>query len=208
MIARLRGEVVAVEADWAVLDVGGVGYRVFAHPRALGWLRDAPPPVTLHIHTAVREDALTLFGFASREELALFRLLIGVERVGPRVALAILGRAEWPVVVRALSAGDPELLATVPGIGTKTAARLVLELREKLDGLAGAVTIATPAAAPGPTLQPAIDAVVGLGFPAGQARRAVERAAEEAAGAEAPLDELVAGALRRLDPGSTPRASR
>src|SRR5439155_15725667 len=93
-------------------------------------------PVTLHVHTAVSDDAIRLFGFVTAEELRLFRLLLGVERIGPRAALGILGRAELPTLVRALRAGDAKLVATVPGIGPKTAERVVLELRGRLDGLA------------------------------------------------------------------------
>ncbi|HVA21277.1 MAG TPA: Holliday junction branch migration protein RuvA [Candidatus Micrarchaeia archaeon] len=208
MIARLRGEVAAVEPEWAVLDVGGIGYQVFAHPRMLAWLEAAAGPVTVHVHTAVREDAISLFGFASAEELAVFRLLIGVERVGPRAALAILGRAEWPTLVRTIAADDPQLLASVPGIGAKTAARLILELRGKLDGLAGAALQGErPAAPPGPLTTAAVEAVVGLGYPAPTARRAV-RQAVEAAGGAASLDQVVTDALRRLDPGAGERSSR
>src|SRR5207253_7874404 len=92
--------------------------------------------VTLRVHTAVSDDAIRLFGFSTGDELRLFRLLIGVERIGPKAALGILGRAELPVMVRAIRGGDAALVATVPGIGRKTAERVILELRDKLDGIA------------------------------------------------------------------------
>ncbi len=200
MIASLHGPVQAVEAEWAVVDVAGVGYRVFGHPRTLAWLRCETGPVTVHVHTAVRDDAITLFGFATREELTCFRLLIGVERVGPRAALAILGRAEWPTLVRTIAAGDPALLASVPGIGARTAARLILELRGKLDGLAGVADQAPAPVAVDRLTAPAVAAVVGLGFPATVARGAVRRAVE-AFGPDAGLEQVVALALRGLDRG-------
>ncbi|HUY98410.1 MAG TPA: Holliday junction branch migration protein RuvA [Verrucomicrobiae bacterium] len=200
MIARLRGRVEAVEAEWAVVDVGGVGYRVHAHPRTLAWLRTVETCVTVHIHTQVRDDAISLFGFPSREELECFRLLIGVERVGPRAALAILSRAEWETLVRTIAQGDPAVLASVPGIGPKTAARLILELRGKLDQLTGAAAASGEVAAPDPAAAPAAAALVGLGYPSAIARRAVRRA-REAAGPQAGLEAIVTEALRGLDPG-------
>ena len=92
--------------------------------------------VTLHVHTAVSDDAIRLYGFLGRDELRLFRLLIGVERIGPKAALSILGRAELPAMVRAIRDGDVALVATVPGIGRRTAERVILELRDRLADLA------------------------------------------------------------------------
>src|SRR4029077_12280017 len=91
--------------------------------------------VTLHVHTAVSDDAIRLFGFLHVEELRLFRLLLGVERIGPKAALGILGRAELPTLVRAIRLQDAALVTTVPGIGRKTAERVTLELSDRLDGM-------------------------------------------------------------------------
>ncbi len=203
MIAQLRGAVAALTDEWVVLDVGGVGYRVFVHPRTGAWLRGEPGPVVLHTHTAVRDDAISLYGFPSAEELACFRLLIGVERIGPKAALAILARAEWPVLVQAIQAGEAVILAAVPGIGPKTAARVILELRGKMDGLDARLPAAAGGASPpARTLRDSAVAVLaGLGFSTAQARAAVAAAA--AGDAEpAGLEQLVAAALRRLDPVS------
>src|SRR5579862_6041542 len=133
MIALLRGELVELADDHVVVDTGGVGYEVFCHLRTIATLhtsRDAA--VTLHVHTSVSADAIRLYGFATHDELRLFRLLIGVERIGPKAALGILGRAELPTLVRAIAEGDIALVATVPGIGRKTAERVILELRDKV----------------------------------------------------------------------------
>jgi len=200
VIAQLRGAVSAVTDEWVVLDVGGVGYRVFVHPRTGAWLRGQSAAVLLHIHTAVRDDAISLYGFPTAEELACFRLLIGVERIGPKAALAILARAEWPVLVQAIQAGEAVILAAVPGIGPKTAARVILELRGKLDGLDARVPAAAGAAPPvaRALTDSAVGVLTGLGFSTAQARGAV--AAAVAAAEPAGLEELVAAALRRLDP--------
>ena len=138
MIALLSGQVISVEDDEVVINVHGVGYQVYCHLRTLAALHDLgeQTEVTLHIHTAVGTDAIRFFGFLSREELRLFRQLIGVERIGPKAALGILGRAELPTLVRAIRGGDAAFVATVPGIGRKTAERVVLELRDKLGGVA------------------------------------------------------------------------
>src|SRR6202011_6389737 len=120
---------------------------VQCHLRTAVALAGAPRDVTLHVHTSVSADAIRLYGFTTVEELRLFRLLIAVERIGPKAALGILGRADLATMVRALRSGDAAMVATVPGIGLKTAERGVLELRDKLDGLALPGDAAAPAAA-------------------------------------------------------------
>lgn len=199
MIAMLRGRVAAVEDDVVILDVNGVGYAVQCHLRTAVSLHGAGGDVTLHIHTSVSDDAIRLYGFATGEELRLFRLLIGVERIGPKAALGILGRADLTTMVRALRSGDAALVATVPGIGVKTAERVVLELRGKLDQLALPGDTATPAAAAAQeAIRSAVDGLATMGFREAAARDAVQAALRD--GAE-PLDvaALVAAALRRLD---------
>jgi Holliday junction DNA helicase RuvA len=199
VIAMLRGRVAAVDGDLVTLDVNGVGYAVQCHLRTAVALHGTSGEVALHVHTSVSADAIRLYGFASAEELRLFRLLIAVERIGPKAALGILGRADLTTMVRALRSGDAAMVATVPGIGLKTAERVVLELRDKLDGLAlpGDTATAGEAAAE-QAIRAAVDGLATMGFREATARDAVKAALRD--GAE-PLDvaALVASALRRLD---------
>jgi Holliday junction DNA helicase RuvA len=199
VIALLRGRVAAVDDDLVTLDVNGVGYAVQCHLRTAVSLHGTAGEVTLHVHTSVSADAIRLYGFASAEELRLFRLLIAVERIGPKAALGILGRADLTTMVRALRSGDAAMVATVPGIGLKTAERVVLELRDKLDGLALPGDSATPTeAAAEQAVRAAVDGLATMGFREATARDAVKAALRD--GTE-PLDvaALVASALRRLD---------
>ena len=134
MIALTRGELVAgSDDDHVVLETGRRRLRgplPPAHHRDAAQMGDRA--VTLYVHTAVSDDAIRLYGFLGRDELRLFRLLIGVERIGPKAALCILGRAELPTLVRAIRDGDVALVATVPGIGRRTAERVILELRDRV----------------------------------------------------------------------------
>lgn len=137
MIERLRGAVVAKAADGVVIDVGGVGFRLETSSVTL---RDVPAvgtEMTVFTHLNVREDALQLYGFSSEEERELFRLFIGVSKIGPKLALAALSCRRAPDLKRALALGDVALFASVPGIGKKTAERLILELREKVGTIPG-----------------------------------------------------------------------
>jgi Holliday junction DNA helicase RuvA len=203
MIARLRGRVVGLDADQAVLETGGVGYQVFCHLRTLAALHElGENDVTLYIHTSVSDEAIRLYGFLDRDELRLFRLLIGVERIGPKAALGILGRAQLPTMVRAIREGDVALVSTVPGIGRKTAERLILELRDRL----GDLSLATEPVASGVSRQAdeaAIAGLVSLGFREQEARSAVRAAAAQSAD-DGDVTALVGRALRVLDVGATP----
>ncbi|HEY0409978.1 MAG TPA: Holliday junction branch migration protein RuvA [Candidatus Dormibacteraeota bacterium] len=200
MIALLSGRVAALDGSTAIIDTGGVGYEVGCHLRTIAALHEwsvGEVPVTLHIHTSVSADAIRLYGFLGGAELRLFRLLLGVERIGPKAALGILGRADLPTLVRALRSGDAALLATVPGIGRKTAERIVLELRDRLDDMAlpgdGAATAPQQR-----TVSAAVEGLVALGFREPEARAAVAAGMAES-GTEAAVGALVAAALRRLD---------
>src|SRR3954452_22442105 len=152
VIARLRGRVVARNANGLVLDVNGVGYLVHATP-SVHRLGDGE--ITVEIHTHVREDALQLFGFASAAERALFELLLGVNGVGRKVALAIVGGSTPAELTRAIARDDTARFEAIPGIGRKTAQRVLLELKEKL---------APVAEASATTDLTARDALVGLGW--------------------------------------------
>lgn len=137
MIALVRGEVAVRRADHVVVLTGqGVGYRLAVSAETLRHVPGIAKPVTLHSHLVVREDALALFGFATEEERDLFLALIGVQSVGPKVALAVLSGGTPRELVKALAAGDVARLQAVPGIGKRTAERIVVELREKVGGAA------------------------------------------------------------------------
>jgi Holliday junction DNA helicase RuvA len=157
--------------------------------------------VTLHIHTSVSDDAIRLYGFLARDELRLFRLLIGVERIGPKAALSILGRAELPTMVRAIRDGDVALVATVPGVGRRTAERVVLELSDRLGDLALTLGPAVPTAA-AQAVEAAVAGLVGLGYRESEARPAVRAALAASGEADGDVTALVGRALRLLDVGA------
>ncbi|MFN2582893.1 MAG: Holliday junction branch migration protein RuvA [Candidatus Dormibacteria bacterium] len=193
--------------DHVVIETsGGTGYEVFCHLRTLATLHGSgDDDITLHVHTSVSDDAIRLFGFTTTDELRLFKLLIGVERIGPKAALGVLGRAELPVMMRAIRSGDVALVATVPGIGRKTAERVILELRDKMEGLTvpGDARVATPRSHT--AADTAVEGLVGLGFREAQAREAVDAATASANGDQPDVASLVSSALRRLDAAGTLR---
>jgi Holliday junction DNA helicase RuvA len=198
MIALLRGMLVSVGDEHVVIDTGGVGYEVFCDLRTLTTLNAShQPEITLHVHTSVSADAIRLYGFATTQELRLFRLLIGVERIGPKAALGILGRADLPTLVRAIAEGDIALVATVPGIGRKTAERVILELRDKVGFLEPPGTQHPIATSGSEAVSAAIAGLVGLGFRELEARNAVAAIAID--GDAHDVADLVGAALRRLD---------
>jgi holliday junction DNA helicase RuvA len=170
VIAAIRGDVLEIGLDHAVVDVGGVGLAVHATPATLARLRRGEQ-ARLATSLVVREDSLTLFGFADAEERELFTLLQTVSGVGPRLALATLAVLDPESLRRALADGDAAALTRVPGIGRKGAERMVLELRDKVVASA-APAPAAPATA-GPRGQ-VVEALLGLGFPAKPAEQAVD----------------------------------
>lgn len=170
MIAAVRGEVLEIGLDHAVVDVGGVGLAVHATPATLAGLRRGDQ-ARLATSLVVREDSLTLFGFADEEERELFTLLQTVSGVGPRLALATLAVLDPDALRRALADGEVTALTRVPGIGRKGAERMVLELRDKV--VAPAAAPSAPAAAGGLRGQ-VVEALLGLGFPAKSAEQAVD----------------------------------
>lgn len=132
MIAGLRGSLAAKMADAVLIDVSGVIYRVGTSANTVSAVGDVGDAVRLLTHLFVREDQLTLYGFVSEDELKLFETLISVTGVGPRLACAILSTLRVETLLQAIEAGNADLLATVPGVGKRTAARLIVELRGKL----------------------------------------------------------------------------
>lgn len=177
MIAALRGEVVALELDSVVLMVGGVGMRAHATPATLASLR-LGAACELSTSLVVREDSLTLYGFADTEERETFELVQTVSGVGPRLALAILAVHTPDALRRAVANEDLAALVRVPGIGRKGASRIVLELADRLGPPMGSSV--APAQAPTETTD-VVTALVGLGWPQRQAEEAVQHAVEAAA---------------------------
>jgi Holliday junction DNA helicase RuvA len=180
MIDFLRGKVAHRESDYAVIDVHGVGYRVFCpNPYAL---QDKPDETTVYIHYHVREDAILLFGFGSREEQSLFRKLIDVTGIGPKVALGILSGARPEAVVAAIQQENVTFLMKLPGIGKKTAQRIILDLKDKLAAVSAgfddrALSAAMqetgmPAAAGTGAWAEAKEALLALGYTEAEADRA------------------------------------
>jgi len=191
LIARLVGTVVAVEPDAIVVDVSGVGYAVSVPGRVAVGAR-LEGGIVLWVHTAVREDAITLYGFESTTDKAAFQTLIGVSGIGPKLALATLSALTVPDLARAVEGNDLRTLSGIPGVGRKTAERLVLELRGKLAW--SPASAATPAQAAAPD-DPLPLALAQLGYKKSEIDMAVARLAE-AGLAAAPLSERVAAALR------------
>ena len=188
MIARLRGKPVASTPEGLVLDVGGVGYLVAATPSAVR-KADGADEVTVETYLHVREDALQLYGFAERAERELFVQLLSVNGIGPKVALAIVSGSAAEELRRAIVREDTARFQAIPGIGKKTAERIVLELKEKL---AATVSIAPVNAAGADEHVVARDALVELGYSLVDAERALAETDPDAA-----PEERVRQALRR-----------
>ncbi len=194
MIARLRGLLDSFSADHAVIDVQGVGYLVFASTRTLSQLGAIGNEVVLHTQMQVSEDDIRLIGFASAEERDWFRLLISVQGVGARVALAILSALSLDEVHRAIAGGDHAMVARAQGVGPKLAQRIVNELRDKAGGIV--LGGAAPAPLAGSFGADAVSALQNLGFRPAEASAAVAKAEAEL-GPGATLDALVRTALKK-----------
>ncbi|MBU6165769.1 MAG: Holliday junction branch migration protein RuvA [Alphaproteobacteria bacterium] len=195
MIARLKGLVDSVSADALVVDVGGVGYLVQAASRTLSNVA-VGQAVALFIETQVREDAITLFGFAAEAELAAFRALTTVQGVGGRVGLNILSVLSPDQVAHAVAAGDAASLARANGVGPKLAARIANELKGKLGGVAMAAGAPLPVQAGARVVDDAMAALAALGFRPMDASRAVAEALAEL-GEGAGLNDVVRVALKK-----------
>jgi Holliday junction DNA helicase RuvA len=174
MIAHLRGRLLIKHPNQAIVDVGGVGYEVTITVPTFSELAEAGQEVALHIHTHVREDQIALFGFLRAEEKRLFEKLMTVSGIGPKLAVTILSGMPVGELIGAIRAGDVARLTKVPGIGKKTAERMVLELREKLEELRAAA-VAQPTL--GVAADDVLSALVNLGYQRPLAEKAVERAA-------------------------------
>lgn len=189
MIGFLEGRVAVVTADACYLDVSGVGYRVTCPTTTLGRLPEVGGNVRLFTHLHVREDALALFGFASDAERVMFEALLGVSGVGPKVALAVCSAFAPDAFRRALVTDDVEGLASVPGLGKKTASRIVLDLKEKLQLPDLEVVGVRP-----DTLAQARSALQNLGYSSSEVRVAMSRVEAH----DASVEDIVKEALRVL----------
>lgn len=207
MIGRLCGVIADRLPDGScIVDVGGVGYEVFVPLGTLGKLPAAPEAVTLHVHTHVREDALVLYGFARAEDRTAFRTLLGISNVGPKLALAILSSMDARQLAAAIASQDKARFKGIPGVGKRTADRLLLELKDKL----GFVTMAAATPAPKANgqkvaamgdgdeklLATVSQLLVGMGFKPAEADRAVAAVAAESEGAS--VQALMKKALAHL----------
>lgn len=198
MIAQLTGEIAYRSIDHLILDVGGVGYRLII-PLSTFYALPDQGRVRLQVHTHVKEDAIHLYGFLTPEEKSMFGLLLGVSGVGPKLAVNILSNIPADQLRSTLAIGDAKQLAAVPGIGKKTAERLVLELQEKArKSLPEGTPLPDAAPAPGAgasLLDDALSALINLGYREAQAKKVLEAMdiAEDAS-----VEQILKGALRIL----------
>ncbi len=168
MIASLQGKLESLGTNWAIINVNGVGFQVYLPTSTLSTLGSLGREVRLHTNLVLREDSVTLYGFASAEELSLFQTLLSVSGVGPKLALAMLSAMSVEQATMAIATGSVELLRTVPGIGKKTAERLILELKDKIG--AGFITTLTPMAQENADV---LTVLTSLGYSVSEASRAV-----------------------------------
>jgi Holliday junction DNA helicase RuvA len=187
VIGSIRGRVTHIGPDSALIEVGGIGYRVVAAPALLGRLR-VGSDASVFTHHLVREDQQALFGFAGHEELAFFELLMTVSQVGPRLALAVIAAHPVTRLQLAIVGDDVDVFTSVSGVGRKTAQRIILELKEKVHAAGVA------AGAAGPADSDVVAALESLGYTTSEARRA----ASAVAGGEGGLDQRIKAALQEL----------
>ncbi len=198
MIALVRGTLAYKSSNHVIIDVGGVGYRLFISLSTFYSLPETGE-VSLFTHTHVREDAMLLYGFLSLEEKNLFVILIGISGIGPKVAINILSHIPAGELKRAIATGDVKRLTGLPGIGKKTAERLVLELKDKvgpLEDLPGALDSSSATGVPaGDLLNDVISALVNLGYKENHARKVLENMKLTP---NLPMEEVLKGALKVL----------
>jgi len=169
MIASLHGRVESLGSDWAIIDVGGIGFQVYMPTSTLSTLGTIGEEVQLYTHLHLREDNATLYGFGSADELRLFQTLLGVSGLGPRLALAMLSAMSVEKLTMAIVTGSVDLLTVVPGIGKKVANRIILELKEKI----GAGWVTTPGVQLAEENTDVLAALTTLGYSVSEASRAV-----------------------------------
>jgi len=169
MIASLHGTLESLGSNWAIITVNGIGFQVYMSTSTLSTMGSIGKEVHLHTYLHLREDNATLYGFGSTEELELFQTLLGVSGVGPKLALAVLSAMKVEQVIMAIATSSVDLLTMVPGIGKKTAQRLILELKDKI----GAFPIAAPVAQLAQENADVLAVLTSLGYSVSEASRAV-----------------------------------
>ena len=199
MIAHIQGRLYFKSPEHLIIDVDGIGYQVHVPLTTFYELPDVGNTVALHIHTHVREDALQLYGFQAQEEKALFIRLMGVAGIGPRLAVNILSGISPAELAESLLQGDLARLISIPGVGRKTAERIMVEMRDKLPALAADrdIALSVKSAADEAVMNDAISALVNLGYKKGVARKAIDQATERLEG-EINLESLLKESLRAL----------
>jgi len=195
MIARLSGTMVLAGDRWVIIDVHGVGYQVQVTQPALQQLANTPEPVTLFTHMAVREDAITLYGFRYQSELEMFRILISVTGIGPQIAMNLLSQVGIEEFAIAILNEDEKALTRISGIGPKSAKRLILELRDKMKKV-GETIVSMETGKDSMVIHDAVSALVSLGFAEKESRDAVNAAAP--APGSSSLQGLIKAALAKL----------
>ncbi len=196
MIAKLRGVVEAIESGSCIVDVSGVGYLVFCSTRTLSALPNAGT-ASLLIETQVREDAISLYGFATGAERDWFRLLTTVQGVGAKVALGILSALSPDQLIAAIASGDKAALTKAPGVGPKLGIRILTELSGKAGAMPGGGGVTAVIFAPRGAAADALSALTNLGYRRGEAEAALAKAVDEL-GADAKLDGLIRFGLKAL----------
>jgi len=199
MIASLTGRLASKHPGGVVIDVQGVGYDVLIPLSTYYRLPDPEQPVALTIHTHVREDAIQLFGFSTSREKDAFLMLLGVSGIGPKLALSVISSLSVDVLAAAIRTDDQKTLASVPGIGKKSAARLVLELTDKVEKL-GAASGPSAAKADEPSgklMDDALSALVNLGYKAADVKDVIKQVLAGRNG-DTPLQDLIRAALQEL----------
>ncbi len=190
-IARVRGVVEEKGDDWLIVGVGGIGVLA-AVPASTADAFEVGAPATLYTHLHVREDALSLFGFGSRDDLTLFEQLISVSGVGPRVALGLLSALDYGQLTSAIAGGRSDVLRKVPGVGQKTAERIVLDLRDKVTPPAAGIDVTSETKSAAKRDGDVIAALLGLGYSTAEAEAAASRLPEDG---DLPVEERVRQAL-------------
>jgi Holliday junction DNA helicase RuvA len=196
VIAHLRGVLLVKTPNRVVLECAGVGYEAAISVATFTALPAEGAETKLHIYTRVAEDALALFGFAEITEKRLFEKLLTISGIGPKLAITVLSGIDAARLVTAIRGGDHAALVRIPGIGKKTAERVVLELKDKLDDLATAPVEAAPSF--GSVGEDALSALVNLGYPRAVAQKAIETAIQRDASAKASFEALFRAAMAAI----------
>jgi len=197
MIAHLIGKLIYKSPDHSIVDVNGIGYKIFTPLSTYYVLPKTGESVTLHIHTRVREDELKLFGFLTEEEQTIFEKLITINKVGPKLALGILSGMSPENLLTAIMSNDAARLSSIPGVGKKTAERLTLEMKDKLSDLTFVMEHQQETEVPEGPYEDALSALVNLGYKKPQAEKSLKSAYNKI-GKDGSLEDLIKESLNNL----------